>query len=157
MFSPNGLFLEMPPITLENYTSMSFEITLVPYPEFSNLQPNYSPFKEKFDFSCDSSGVRKSVVTFLNLAGDSLLIVPCPVFDEGGKPRDFGHLMKFVQLAEPRLMLELWRRVAEEVVQWLTAHPGQRLWVSTSGLGVSWLHLRLDTRPKYYHYLPYKM
>ena len=29
-------------------------------------------------------------------------------------------------------------------------------WLSTAGLGVPWLHLRLDTRPKYYQYGPYK-
>ena len=28
--------------------------------------------------------------------------------------------------------------------------PDQKLWVSTSGLGVFWLHLRLDSYPKYY-------
>ena len=29
-------------------------------------------------------------------------------------------------------------------------------WVSTSGLGVSWLHIRIDTRPKYYSYAPFR-
>ena len=30
------------------------------------------------------------------------------------------------------------------------------LWVSTSGLGVYWLHVRLDSYPKYYQHAPYK-
>ena len=30
------------------------------------------------------------------------------------------------------------------------------LWLSTSGLGVAWLHLRLDHEPKYYQYAPYR-
>ena len=30
------------------------------------------------------------------------------------------------------------------------------VWLSTSGLGVYWLHVRLDSRPKYYTYEPYK-
>ena len=29
------------------------------------------------------------------------------------------------------------------------------LWVSTAGLGVSWLHVRLDARPKYYRHDAY--
>jgi len=29
------------------------------------------------------------------------------------------------------------------------------LWLSTAGLGVSWLHVRLDTRPKYYRHRVY--
>lgn len=30
------------------------------------------------------------------------------------------------------------------------------IWLSTSGLGVYWLHVRLDTRPKYYNHDEYK-
>jgi hypothetical protein len=29
------------------------------------------------------------------------------------------------------------------------------LWLSTAGMGVSWLHLRLDSRPKYYRHRSY--
>ena len=29
------------------------------------------------------------------------------------------------------------------------------LWVSTNGAGVAWLHVRLDSTPKYYSYRPY--
>jgi len=29
-------------------------------------------------------------------------------------------------------------------------------WLSTAGGGVAWLHVRLDTRPKYYRYNPYR-
>jgi hypothetical protein len=29
-------------------------------------------------------------------------------------------------------------------------------WLSTAGAGVSWLHVRLDDRPKYYGYAPYR-
>jgi hypothetical protein len=32
----------------------------------------------------------------------------------------------------------------------------ERRWLSTSGLGVSWLHMRLDSTPKYYNWQPYK-
>ena len=30
------------------------------------------------------------------------------------------------------------------------------VWLSTAGAGVSWLHVRLDDRPKYYGYAPYR-
>ncbi len=33
----------------------------------------------------------------------------------------------------------------------------QGLWLSTSGLGVFYLHFRIDTVPKYYSHLPYKL
>jgi hypothetical protein len=33
---------------------------------------------------------------------------------------------------------------------------GCKIWISTIELGVSWLHVRIDSTPKYYHYTPYK-
>jgi hypothetical protein len=32
----------------------------------------------------------------------------------------------------------------------------QPLWLSTAGTGIFWLHVRLDSRPKYYTYQPYR-
>ena len=29
-------------------------------------------------------------------------------------------------------------------------------WLSTAGMGVYWLHVRVDSRPKYYRYQGYK-
>ena len=34
----------------------------------------------------------------------------------------------------------------------IDAHP---VWLSTAGHGVAWLHVRLDSQPKYYRYRPY--
>jgi len=31
----------------------------------------------------------------------------------------------------------------------------RRLWISTAGGGVAWLHVRLDSSPKYYGFRPY--
>jgi hypothetical protein len=33
---------------------------------------------------------------------------------------------------------------------------GVCLWLSTAGMGVSWLHVRLDSSLKYYGYKPFK-
>lgn len=30
------------------------------------------------------------------------------------------------------------------------------VWLSTNGVSTAWLHVRLDSRPKYYHYIPYR-
>ena len=32
----------------------------------------------------------------------------------------------------------------------------QPIWLSTAGMGVPWLHVRLDSRPKYYAFGPYR-
>ncbi len=31
------------------------------------------------------------------------------------------------------------------------------VWLSTAGAGVSWLHVRLDDKPKYYGHAPYRI
>jgi hypothetical protein len=49
---------------------------------------------------------------------------------------------------------ELWRQVGLEMQRRLT-QPGPTS-LSTAGGGVAWLHVRLDTRPKYYRYTPYR-
>ena len=46
----------------------------------------------------------------------------------------------------------LWRTVGEAVSERITDRP---LWLSTAGGGVAWLHVRLDSRPKYYGHTPY--
>ncbi len=47
---------------------------------------------------------------------------------------------------------ELFRALAHAIRHRLGQRP---VWVSTSGLGVAWLHIRLDSRPKYYQYHPF--
>ena len=56
-------------------------------------------------------------------------------------------------LAAPEDIIGFWKEVAKKVKE--TMGPAN-IWLSTSGLGVYWLHVRLDTRPKYYQYAPYR-
>ena len=48
---------------------------------------------------------------------------------------------------------ELWRLTGEEMAARISDNP---LWLNTHGGGVAWLHIRIDNRPKYYGYKPYK-
>jgi hypothetical protein len=91
----------------------------------------------------------REVVTFGNLGGDALLVVPCP--EAGGT--DFSHLASFTKTASPSLQQALWTEVGHA----LESRIGERtIWLSTAGHGVAWLHVRLDSRPKYYSYEPYR-
>jgi hypothetical protein len=47
----------------------------------------------------------------------------------------------------------LWEAVGRVAERRLGTAP---VWLSTAGAGVSWLHVRLDDRPKYYAFTPYK-
>ncbi len=53
--------------------------------------------------------------------------------------------------------------VSARVRRWRVAKDGAPLavgaaprWLNTSGLGVPWLHVRIDSRPKYITYRPYR-
>ena len=65
----------------------------------------------------------------------------------------YGHLAAFVRLAPERQRQALWQSVGEAMARRVSTKP---VWLSTAGAGVSWLHLRLDDKPKYYGYAPYR-
>ena len=52
-------------------------------------------------------------------------------------------------------MHALWRAEGEEVSTHMLLETSP-LWVSTAGLGAPWLHVRLDSRPKYYRFSSYR-
>jgi hypothetical protein len=69
------------------------------------------------------------------------------------------HLAAFLRGGQPQHVVWMWARLGKEVKAVFAADgadPLSKRWVSTSGLGVSWLHLRIDSAPKYYNYVPYK-
>ena len=74
---------------------------------------------------------------------------------EQGAGIDCGaHIASFVREASREQVHSLFEAVGVEVEERL--QEVSPLWVSTSGMGVFWLHVRLDSRPKYYTYAPYK-
>ena len=80
---------------------------------------------------------------------DAILVVPRPV----GPVTAYGHLASFVRNAPDSQKHSLWRLVGELMERGLGPTP---VWLSTAGAGVSWLHVRLDQRPKYYGHARYR-
>jgi hypothetical protein len=111
-------------------------------PLLAELPPNGAPFAEHFRGDRD-------VVTFESLGRDALLVAPCP---ETGA-RNFAHLASFIATASQARKDSLWKAVGEALEKRLGERP---TWLSTAGLGVAWLHVRLDSRPKYYRHAPYR-
>ena len=94
------------------------------------------------------------MVSFSNLGKDAILIVPCQLARQS--PNSYTHLANFIRLGNESQIKALWQEVARQMQKRLKDKQGKKIWISTCGLGVFWLHVRLDTSPKYYSYNPYR-
>ena len=97
----------------------------------------------------NSEAKNKNVVSFPNLRKDATLIVPCPLQENSA----YTHIANFTRQAPSFQQIEFWQFLGKKTKENLSQQP---LWISTSGLGVYWLHVRLDSYPKYYCFQPYK-
>jgi hypothetical protein len=134
-------FWECPPVTGATVTR-SFEFVLVDSPLLAGLLPDPQAFSSHF-------AAGEAVATFRNLGRDAVLVAPSPA----GPADIYPHLAAFSRGAPIEQQHALWRAVGTALADHMGAAP---VWLSTSGLGVAWLHVRLDSRPKYYSYLPYR-
>lgn len=89
------------------------------------------------------------VLGFPNLGNDAFMVVPCP----GRALSAYAHIGAFVRRAPEEQCDRLWQKVGEALDARLGTAP---IWMNTAGGGVAWLHVRLDSRPKYYRYAPYR-
>jgi hypothetical protein len=133
---------ETPPVTVATL-ARPFEFVLLDSPGLDR-RPDPQAFAEQFGGAPEAG-----VVAFPNLGGDAVLVVPCPQAD----PSAYAHLAAFVRGAPERQRHALWQAVGEAMALRLGTRP---VWLSTAGAGVAWLHVRLDDRPKYYGFGPYR-
>ena len=132
---------ETPPIT-KRTMGRAFEFVLLNSPGLAQT-PDERTFARHF--SNEGAGI----TVFANLGRDATLIVPSP----RAEPSAYRHLAVFMREAPEVQRHALWRAVGATVQDELSEAP---LWLSTAGGGVSWLHVRLDARPKYYRFRPYQ-
>lgn len=152
-FDSKSVFFECIPVTKETYTSQIFEFVLLPSEDLESIEPDIGPFSEHF-----STASNKLITSFKSLKKDATLVVPCPKSDVD--INTYSQISNFMRNSEFQTIVELCRLVGSQVQLVLLdsyREPKKKLWLSTSGLGVYWLHIRLDERPKYYNYEPYKL
>jgi hypothetical protein len=140
----NAFFWENPPITKATL-KQPYEFVLVNSPQLSKIAADSSPFQDRFNPNQSD----ESVATFGNLGRDAELIVPYPI----APYRIYTHFASFIRNAPEDQKHDLFISLANALMDNINDKP---LWVSTSGLGVYWLHIRLDVRPKYYTHEPYR-
>jgi len=102
--------------------------------------------KSVADPSAFAEHLHAPINTFNSLGGDATLIAPSAT---GSYP----HFAAFLRTAPESQVDALFQAVGDAIARWPGAAPP---WVSTAGMGVPWLHVRLDTRPKYYQHAPYR-
>lgn len=92
----------------------------------------------------------EQVVDFMNLGKNARLVVPTKKTDK----EIYNHLGKFIRAAEKEQITEVFKKVGATIIEEIEQQ--KLIWLNTAGLGVIWLHVRMDTRPKYYKTKEYK-
>lgn len=131
-------FWECSPVRLND----PFEFVLINAPELLKLRPDISSFRAQIS--------QQSVTVFPNLNKDAYLVVPSQI----SPVENYTHIANFIRGAPPEQIWKLFRLIGLTGSELAKILP--IFWLSTSGLGVSWLHVRLDLAPKYYSYQEYR-
>lgn len=130
---------EWPPLQ-RGHNAQGAECVFVNAPGLA-LHPDRETFRDQF------AKATHGISVFTSLGKDAVLLAPCPLDSHP----DYPHLAAFLRNAPNWQKHALFEQLAK-AIQSIQTYP---CWLSTAGGGVSWLHVRLDQRPKYYHYRPY--
>ena len=140
----SSFLLEMPPVRSSTRDS-PVEFVLLPVPRMTGA-PDRDVYNEYF---AKPKARSRGVVSFPNLGKDALMVVPVPPSDNS----DYKDLRSFLDNAPLEQQDAVWSELGSQVLR----HVGERpIWVSVAGGGIPWLHFRIDERPKYYRYAPYR-
>lgn len=146
----NSFFWETPPLSLATVGSKKFGFITLPAPHLSSYEPDTSSFSAQLG-SCAGMPVARS---FRNLGGDALLVSPCAA--KGVALSSYTHLAAFLRSAPAAQIDALWLTLGQALASELATRGASPSWVSTEGSGVSWLHIRIDSKPKYFHHTPFR-
>lgn len=141
-----AFFWECISVTSATIHTTQFEFVILPAKGLMDLLPDQESFASQFIRGIDG------IASFASLSGDAMLVAPCPL--EGVRTTVYVHIASFMRLAPREQAVKLLSTMAARVLHQVDKSTG-RLWLSTSGLGISWLHIRLDSRPKYYNWIEY--
>ncbi len=136
-----AFFWEMPPLTHATLSD-PFECAVIRGDALARMRADDADFAEHLRGS-------EPVAVFPNLGRDALLIAPRRMSDADC----YGHVSTFVRAAPDAQRHALLQVLTREIEKLLETRS--RFWISTSGLGVPWVHVRLDSYPKYYQYRRY--
>lgn len=145
---PGDYFFEMPPLDRKTF-HRPFEFVLTP----ATFKPRVANPKA---FSAHFKDHKNNIAVFPNLTKESLLIAPTPILHSPHPKKDtmYLNLSHFLREGPPSQIRQLLSCLSQTLMTRLS-EISKPVYVSTSGQGVPWLHVRLDPVPKYYTYVPY--
>ncbi len=106
--------------------------------DFLDTEQNYDDFLDYIQKSKN-----KYTVYFNNLSKDTILVIPFPK-----KYKNFSNLKNFIDQASTTHQKLFWKKVVKLIRNELKYN--KFIWLSTHGLGVPYLHVRISNKPKYY-------
>lgn len=134
-------YMEFNPTTLEQSNSTEFEFILIKTNGFSSKADLITFGIKKINTNSND------IIIFPNLSNSTLLVVPC--FNNLFPTNDYIHIGKFMRSQNIKQKFNLINSMFKTYLNELTFQPNKKLWLSTHGKGVSWLHVRIDKTPKY--------
>lgn len=124
---------------INKYKDLNFKEEFIEDNLLISNKQNIIPFQKYIDNKKDE----RYAISFPNLSGDTILIIPVPRVR-----KNFSNLFYFMKNASNKQQKELWKLVVKEAHQLLKTN--ENIWISTHGLGVNYLHIRVSITPKYY-------
>jgi hypothetical protein len=157
-----AVFWECKPVSRNTLDNTIFEFIIISSVSLGKREVDTIPFEEHFIKAKESR-----VTSFKSTSGDAMLVVPCPPIITDLPPATtittnvdhplqyMTHLASFMRFSDHDHIILLFKELGRsmKVVFRQLQEDDQSntpIWLSTSGLGVSWLHIRLDLTPKYY-------
>ena len=137
-----AFYWEHPGLT-PNYLDYKYEFILKASPRFDRRNVNEKAFSKYLD-------LEDEVVIFDNLGKNAKLVVPT----KKQEAETYKHMGSFLRKAPQNQVRDLFQKIGSIVFSEISEKD--MIWLNTAGLGVIWLHVRLDTVPKYYKTKPYK-
>ena len=122
---------------LDKKESNTYKHEFVIYNGLPTIQ-NYQAYKKYI-----TQSKNKYVVSFMNLTNDTLLVVPIPK-----RGKNFATIKDFIDNASATHQKKFWNAVASIARKFLKTNDFA--YISTHGMGVSYLHVRISTIPRYY-------
>ncbi len=138
----NSYIWEASPVSTKTI-NQTFEFVLIKTP-ISSTPPDLKTFQSYYN----SEGPDNGIVVFPNLGKDATLVVPSPLRENA----NYCDLPNFFSEAPIAQQKSLWKVTGHELHRIISDKP---TWISVAGGGVAWLHIRLDSQPKYYRYIDY--